>query len=78
MGEAGAGAGDRPRPKGMDATDRAADSKPGRNISAAPSPEGNDRASGEPRSISARDLQGESEAEPGSDADQANQSPHVG
>lgn len=37
--------------------------------------------SGEPRSLSARDLQeneGEIDAEPGSDADQANEVPHVG
>ena len=34
--------------------------------------------SGEPRALDARELQGESEAAPGSDVDQANQSPHVG
>ena len=35
-------------------------------------------ASDEPRVLDARELQGESEAAPGSDVDQANQSPHVG
>ena len=72
---------DRPLPADMDATDRAADPRPDRSLSAAPSPEGNDRASGEPRSLSARNLQqddGKVDAEPGSDADQANEVPHVG
>ena len=55
----------------------------GRPMSAAPSPEGNDRAEGQRPELSARDLQtnasqDELEADPGSDADQANEVPHVG
>ena len=55
----------------------------GRPMSAAPSPEGNDRAEGPRPDLSARDLQAnasqdELEAAPGSDADQANEVPHVG
>jgi len=75
---------DRPLPGGMDATERGADPRTSRPLSAAPSPEGNDRAEGPPPSLSARDLQENSaqgeplEAEPGSDADQANEVPHVG
>ena len=55
----------------------------GRSMSAAPSPEGNDRPEGDRPDLSARDLQtnqGQDELNttPGSDADQANQVPHVG
>ena len=58
-------------------------SEPARSMSHAPSPEGNDRAEGERPDLSARDLQAnagqdELNARPGSDADQANQVPHVG
>ena len=75
---------ERPLPDSMDATDRGADPAPERTISAAPSPEGNDRPEGEPRSLSARDLQENAsdeeplETRPGSDADQAAEAPHVG
>jgi hypothetical protein len=55
----------------------------GRPMSAAPSLEGNDRAEGPRPDLSARDLQANSgqdelETTPGSDADQANEVPHVG
>ena len=48
-----------------------------------PSPDGNDRPQGERPDLSARDLQAnqgqdELNASPGSDADQANEAPHVG
>jgi len=44
-------------------------------------PDARGSTSGAPRSLSARDLQeneGRIDAEPGSDADQANEVPHVG
>ena len=46
-------------------------------------PSSGDRAEGDPRALSARDLQSNPgqdalETQPGSDADQANQVPHVG
>ena len=74
---------ERPLPADMDATDRSADPKPERPISAAPSPEANNQPEGGARSFAARDLQengaeGEVRAAPGSDAEQANQAPHVG
>ena len=57
--------------------------EPGRPMSAALSPEGNDRAEGARPDLSARDLQSnpgqdELNTRPGSDADQANEVPHVG
>lgn len=68
---------DRPLPEDLGARET------GRSMSYAPSPEGNDRPEGPRPDLSARDLQSnagqdELNAEPGSDADQANQSPHVG
>ena len=74
---------ERSTPSGLDATDRRADPKPERSMSAAPSPEGRDPPSGENPTLSARDLQdnasqGRQEAAPGSDVDQANEVPHVG
>ena len=57
--------------------------EPGRSMSNAPSPEGNDRPEGQRPDLSARDLQvnagqDELDTRPGSDADQANEVPHVG
>ena len=72
------------RPGDMDATDRGADPRPERTMSAAPSPEGADRPEGPRPDLSARDLQdnaaqgGAVQARPGSDADQAAEVPHVG
>ena len=69
--------GDRPLPDDMAARE------PDRSMSHAPSPEGNDRPEGQRPDLSARDLQANAgqdalEARPGSDADQANEAPHVG
>lgn len=74
---------ERPLPADMDATDRRADPRPERSLSAGPSPEGHDHPAGENPVLSARDLQEQSsdgplEVEPGSDADQAAEAPHVG
>ena len=69
---------DRPLPADLDATDRRADRAPDRPISAAPSPEGNNRPEGPRPDLSARDLQEDVQASPGSDADQAAEAPKVG
>lgn len=58
-------------------------SQPERPVGAASSPEDRDRPAGENRALSARDLQenaseGDLDVEPGSDADQAAEVPHVG
>ncbi|HEX8568723.1 MAG TPA: hypothetical protein VF699_02205 [Caulobacteraceae bacterium] len=68
---------DRPLPDDLTARE------PERSMSYAPSPEGNDRPEGQRPDLSARDLQAnagqdELDTRPGSDADQANEVPHVG
>jgi hypothetical protein len=68
---------DRPLPDDLAARE------PARSMSYAPSPEGNDAPEGPRPDLSARDLQdnaGQDDliSDPGSDADQANQVPHVG